>query len=70
VDAIIGSVAILAADSMLGEITAPMAAAVARSSAKKLLLPLNRCGIIVAGVKGTPLAQHIDDVIEIIREMI
>ncbi|MDR0838655.1 MAG: DUF3842 family protein, partial [Oscillospiraceae bacterium] len=39
VDAIIGSVAILAADSMLGEITAPMAAAVARSSAKKLLLP-------------------------------
>ncbi|MDR1064833.1 MAG: DUF3842 family protein, partial [Oscillospiraceae bacterium] len=34
VDYILGSVAILAADSMLGEITAPMAAAVARSPAK------------------------------------
>jgi hypothetical protein len=69
VDYILGSVAILAADSMLGEITAPMAAAVARSPAKKVLLPLNRCGILVAGVKPISLLQYIDDAVAMVREL-
>ncbi|MDR2615602.1 MAG: DUF3842 family protein [Oscillospiraceae bacterium] len=69
VDFILGSVAILAADSMLGEITAPMAAAIARSPAKKILLPLNRCGILVAGIKGEPLMQFIDEAAAMVREL-
>ncbi|MDR2358103.1 MAG: DUF3842 family protein [Oscillospiraceae bacterium] len=67
-DFIIGSVAIIAADSMLGEITAPMAAAVARSPAKKILLPLNRCGILVAGIKPVPLMQYIDEAVAMVKE--
>ncbi|MDR0445843.1 MAG: DUF3842 family protein [Oscillospiraceae bacterium] len=69
VDYIVGSVAILAADSMLGEITAKMAAAIARSPAKKILLPLNRCGILVAGIKPIPLIQYIDDAVSLLREL-
>ena len=55
VDVIVGSLAILAAHSFLGEFTPPMAAAVAISPARKLLLPLNRLNIQVVGVVDEPL---------------
>ena len=48
-DYIIGPLGIVLADSMLGEITEGMAAAVARSKATRILLPVNRCGTIIAG---------------------
>ncbi|MDR1892718.1 MAG: DUF3842 family protein [Oscillospiraceae bacterium] len=67
VDIIIGSVAIIAANSMLGELTPLMAKAVAESNAKKILIPLNRCGIVVAGTGSIPLPHYIDDVIKIIN---
>ena len=70
VDLIVGSVAILAADSLLGELTAPMAAAVARSAAQKVLIPLNRCGLHVIGVSAKPLPHYIDDIILYIRSML
>lgn len=47
---IAGPVSIIAADAMLGEITPEMAAAIGQSDAAKVLIPLNRCGILVAGV--------------------
>lgn len=67
-DYILGSVAIVAANSMLGEITPAMAAAIASSEAKKILLPLNRCGIIIAGTQKIPLLYYIDDAIAILAE--
>lgn len=51
VDLIIGVLGILAADSMMGELTPAMAAAVGRSSAQKILIPLNRCGIHIVGLE-------------------
>ncbi|MBM7686750.1 MAG: hypothetical protein PWP07_2653 [Epulopiscium sp.] len=42
VDIIIGAIGIIAANSMLGELTPTMAKAIAESPAKKVLLPLNR----------------------------
>ena len=68
VDCIIGSVAIIAAHTMLGELTPKMAEAVAGSSAKKLLIPLNRCGLYVAGTRQEPLMQYIDDAIALVKE--
>ena len=70
VNLIVGSAAILAADSMLGELTPLMAAAVARSAARKVLIPLNRCGIHVVGVSAKPLPHYIDDIIIYIRSML
>ncbi len=46
-DVIIGSVAILAANSMMGELTPKMALAISSSHACKILIPLNRCNIII-----------------------
>ena len=68
VDVIIGSVAILAADSMLGELTPKMAEAIGKSRAKKMLLPLNRAGITIAGVKDEPLPHQIEDLVRIFKE--
>ena len=50
-DVIIGPVGIISADSMLGEVTPAMAAAVGQSKAVKLLLPVNRCSNRVIGAK-------------------
>ena len=49
-DVIIGPIGIVIADSMLGEITSDMANAVARSNAKRILIPVSHCDNIVAGV--------------------
>ena len=55
-DVIVGPIGIVIADSLIGEITADMAVAVGRSKAKKVLIPLNKCDNIVAGVM--PLSMN------------
>ena len=64
VDVIIGSVSILLADSMMGEMTAGMAAAVARSPAVKLILPLTQEAVEVIGVSPEPLPHLVDHLVE------
>ena len=49
-DYIIGPLGIMAADSLLGEVTPAMAVAVGQSSAMKILLPVNKCNHHVVGV--------------------
>ena len=69
-DVIAGPIGILSADALLGEITPAMAAAVGRSRAKKLLLPVNRhCGHTVVGVKELTLSQMADEVVEQLRTL-
>ena len=69
VDFIMGSVAIVAPHAMLGEFTPRMAEAIALSSAKKVLLPVNRCGLYIAGTKKEPLLTYIDDAIDLLKEL-
>ena len=68
-DVIVGPIGILAADSLLGEITPAMAVAVGRSAAKKLLLPVNQCGNIVAGTQSLTLSKLMDEAVELLRAM-
>ena len=49
-DYIIGPLGIMAADSLLGEVTPAMEVAVGQSSAMKILLPVNKCNHHVVGV--------------------
>ena len=49
-DVIVGPIGIVAADSLLGEVTPTMALAVGQSTAAKLLVPVNRCRMSVIGV--------------------
>jgi len=66
VDVIVGSIGIIAANSMLGELTPAMAQAIAESPAKKILIPLNKCNIQVVGAKNSPLPHCIDEMIDLI----
>ena len=50
-DIIVGPIGIAIADSMLGEITPAMAAAVGQSSAKKVLVPFSSCDNYVVGLE-------------------
>ena len=47
-DFIIGPIGIVAADSLLGEVTAKMVTAIGRSSAEKILIPVGHCNNHVA----------------------
>lgn len=69
-DLIIGPVGIAIADSMYGEITPAMAAAVGRSGVKKLLIPMNQCNNIIVGVKNTSMNEMIGAVIGQLRNEI
>lgn len=56
-DVILGPMAILVADAMMGEITPRMAQAIAQSPAPKLLLPMQRCGVRVLGASDAPVRE-------------
>lgn len=70
VDIIVGSIGIVCANSMLGELTPGMAKAISESRAVKVLIPLNRCNIHVAGTKDEPLPHYIDDAIFMIGNIL
>ena len=69
-DIIVGPIGILAADSLMGEITPAMAVAVGQSSAKKLLLPVNQCNNIVAGTQNLSLSRLMDEAVETLRTLL
>jgi hypothetical protein len=60
VDLIVGSVAIIVANSYCGELTARAAEAIATATAAKILIPLNRCGIEISGAGDEPLPVQVD----------
>lgn len=62
-DVIIGPIGIVIADALLGEITPLMAKAVAQSSARRILIPINHCDNIVVGVGDLSIGKLIRDVI-------
>lgn len=67
-DVIIGPIGIVIADSLLGEITPNMAAAVGRSKAKKLLLPVSKCNNHIVGTGKMNLSELVDEAVKIIAE--
>ena len=63
-DVIIGPIGIVIADSLLGEITEKMALAIARADAVRILIPMNKCENLVAGVSKLNTATLISDAVE------
>ena len=60
-DVIIGPIGIVIADSLLGEVTPAMATAVGQADAVRILIPLNKCENLVAGVTTLNTAALIAD---------
>ena len=69
-DVILGSIGILSADSLLGEITPSMAVAVGQSPAVKLLLPLNRCNNRVVGVRTATMSELVKEAVEHLKALL
>lgn len=64
VDVIVGPLAIVLAHSMMGEVTAEMAASVSSSTAPKLLLPLTQENVTIIGGSGGPLPHLVTELVE------
>ena len=63
-DGVLGPVGIVVADSILGEITPAMAESVGSCRAKKFLVPMNSCGVVVAGVEELPLPVYVSQAVD------
>lgn len=63
-DIIIGSVGIIMAHAMMGEVTSKMAAAIASSPAKKLLIPISQENVVIVGAVSVPLPHIVDALID------
>lgn len=62
-DIIIGPVGIVIADGLMGEITPTMAVAVGRADAARILIPINKCENMVAGVNNLSTTALIQDAV-------
>lgn len=60
-DIILGPVGIVVAHAILGEITPAMAEAVGGAKARKFLVPMNSCGVVIAGVQAVKLNEYVED---------
>lgn len=60
-DVIIGPIGIVIADSLLGEITPEISVVIGQSNATKILIPVNKCENLVAGVPNLTVSSLIED---------
>ena len=68
-DIIMGPIGMVIADSLFGEITPVMAAAVGQSSAKRVLIPFNHCDNLIAGVSNTSVSALLQEAVSILRQL-
>lgn len=69
-DVIVGPVGIVIADSLLGEVTPKMAVAVAQSRAVRVLIPMNKCDNLVAGVQTQSMTELAADAAAKIQDVV
>lgn len=67
-DVILGPIGIIAADSLLGEVTPTMATAVGQSAAVKLLLPVSQCNNQVIGIAPMTMSEMVTRAVERLKE--
>jgi len=60
VDVVIAPIGVMMAHAMMGEVTPPMAEAVAACRAQKLLIPLSQENVTIVGVSAQPLPHFVD----------
>lgn len=68
VDVIMGVVAIITANSMMGEMSKEMAAAIGESDAIKILIPNEKCNIKIAMLHEVNLQKSIDSAMLLLKE--
>ena len=69
-DIIMGSIGIISSNSMFGELSHEMARAISESRAEKILIPIKRCGIYVAGITVDSIPKLIDDAVNMCLDLV
>ncbi len=69
-DIIAGPIGIISANSLLGEITPAMANAVSASRAHKVLIPVTRCNLSVAGVEEMSMNDYVRRAVALIVQFV
>ena len=69
-DVITGPIGIINANALLGEITPKMSAAISESSAPKVLIPVNKCSISIAGIQEMSMTEYVGDAIKKIKDIL
>ncbi len=69
-DIIIGPIGIVIADALLGEVTSKMAEAVGASDAQRILIPMEKCDTVVAGVKKSSINELLEETMTLLEERI
>jgi hypothetical protein len=69
-DIIVGPMGIVLADAMLGELTPAMACAVGQSRAQRVLIPVNRCQTVIAGLEVKTASRYIEDAVEAVAAIV
>ena len=69
-DVIMGPIGIVIADALMGEVTPAMACAVGQADAVRILLPMNKCDNIVAGVMVSSMAELVGDAVRKLESVI
>ena len=68
VDVIVGPIAIIMANAMMGEVTAGMSEAVCSSAARKILIPLTQENVDIVGISDEPLPHMVQKAVKSIEE--
>jgi len=68
-DVIIGPLAIILANAMIGELTPRMAEAISSCKAKKILIPLTQENTAIVGLSNEPLPHLVNQVVRMIKEI-
>ncbi len=63
VDVIMGPLAIVIPNSIMGEITPKMAYAIGNSPALKILIPINKCNVEIAGTENKNINELLDSAV-------
>ncbi|NMC56672.1 MAG: DUF3842 family protein [Eubacteriaceae bacterium] len=69
-DIILGPIGIIIANSLLGEVSASIAAAVSSSEAKKILIPITKCSTHIVGIENKPLNKYIEEAVKAVKEIV
>ncbi|MHB8779955.1 MAG: DUF3842 family protein [Candidatus Geothermincolia bacterium] len=69
-DIVMGSLSIVVPNSMMGELTPGMAAAIASSRARKVLVPLTNPRLDIIGVSEVPLPKLIQEAVGLVERLL
>ncbi len=64
-DLILGPIGLLSANALMGEVSPAMAAAISAAPARRILVPMSSCGVLVAGSVGRKLEELLEEAVSL-----